>query len=215
MTFAGFLRRSSEGNNIPRTPLLTYADEQIFAQGFPPYAEMSRRNLGWQVMNTTAVAGLVVRPSTTAHGTLYNNNTSASQIALVIDRLFVFNLVTTAAISGYSLWACIHPTGRAADAADITAFKSMSGLATAYAGGARFDNGATVTDDGWFPVGEPRLTGGVTTAPSGAMAIDVEGRFIIPPTAAISLAPVSTIVGLTFTVGFSFYEIKLPMGDGS
>lgn len=211
-----FKRRSSEGNNIERTPLLTYADEQIVAQGFPPYTEMSRRNLGWQVMNTSAVAALVVRPSTTAHGTLYNNNTTASQIALVIDRVFAFNLVSTAALSDWSLWACIHPTGRAADAADITAFKSMSGLATAYPGGARFDNGATVTDDGWFPVtNNANVIHGVGVTPSHAVAVPIEGRFVIPPTAAISLAPVASIVGLTFTVGFSFYEIKLPMGDAS
>lgn len=213
MNIIGLRRGPSANSGLPRSAVLNTQDEQLTAQGLPPYTEMSRRNRGWQVMNTSAVAGLVVRPSTTAHATLYNNNTSASEIALVIDRVFVFNLVTTAAISGYSLWGCVHPTGRTADAADITAFKSMSGLATAYAGGARFDNGATVTDDGWFPLGEPSLTGGVTTAPSGAKAIEVKGRIIIPPTAAFSLAPVSTIVGLTFTVGFSFYELPLPMGE--
>jgi hypothetical protein len=174
---------------------------------------MSRRNLGWQVMNTSAVAGLVVRPSTTAHGTLYNNNTVASRVALVIDRVFAFNLVTTAAVSAWGLWACIHPVGRAADTADITAIKSMSGLSTAYGGGARFDNGATVTDDGWFPVTTQNiLTSGVGVTPGASISIPIDGRFIIPPTAAISLAPVASIVGLTFTVGFSFYELDLPMG---
>lgn len=216
MPFDGFLRRSSEGNNIPRTPLLTYADEQVVAQGFPPYAEMARRNLGWQVMNTSAVAALVVRPSTAALATLYNNNTSASQIALIIDRIFAFNLVTTAALSDFSVWACIHPTGRAADTADITAFKSTSGKAGSYAGGAIFDNGATVTDDGWFPVSlTPNVIHGVGVTPSHALAIPVDGRFVVPPTAAISIHVVASIVGLTFTGGFSFFETKLPMGDGS
>lgn len=210
-----FKRRSSEGNLIERTPLLNYSDEQLVAQGLPPYTEMTRRNLGWQVMNTSAVAALVVRPSTAANATLYNNNTSASQIALVIDRLFAFNLVTTAALSDWSLWACIHPTGRAADTADITAFKSMSGKSGSYSGAAIFDNGATVTDDGWFPVTEtPNVIHGVGVTPSHAISVPIEGRFVIPPTAAISLHVVASIVGLTFTCGFSFYELKVPMGDG-
>jgi hypothetical protein len=205
-----FLRRSLD-SGAEIAGYATYHGAQLVQQDLPPMAEAVRRNLGWQVMNTAAVAALVVRPSTAAHGTLYNNNTTASGIALVVTKIFAFNLVTTAAISAWSTWACVHPTGRAADAADITAFKSMSGLATAYPGGARFDNGATVTDDGWFPVSPaPSLTGGVTTAPGGAKADDV--LFIIPPTAAISVAPVATIVGLTFTVGFQFLELVLPVG---
>lgn len=184
---------------------------QLVSMMFPGWLEMARRNRGWRVMNTSAVAALVVRPSTTAHGTLYNNNSAASAIALIVTHIFAFNLVTTAAVSAWNAWTCVHPTGRAADTADITAIKSISGKSGSYGGGAIFDNGATVTDDGWFPNGPNTNTNGVTTASGGSAAIPC--LYIVPPTAAISVAPVSTIVGTTFTVGFEFYEIALPVGE--
>lgn len=209
-----FSRRSRGTQDIPRPGKVNYLDEQIVAQGLPPYTAMSLMNKGWQVMNTSALAALVVRPSTTAMLTLYNNNTSASDIVFVIDRIFAFNLVTTDAIADWGVWACIHPTGMTAPTADITTINSMSGLATAYSGGAIVDTGATVVNNGWFPVdsvgskvGNP---GGVT--PGASIAIPIEGRFVIPPTAAISISVVASLVGWTFTSGFSWYEVELPVG---
>lgn len=212
-----FNRRSSDGNNIQRNPVLNYADEQIFAQGWPPYTEMTRRNKGWQVMTTSAVAALVVRPSTTALFTLYNNNTAASKIAFIIDRIFAFNLVNTDAVEDWGVWAMINATGMAAPTADITAIKSMSGLATAYGGGAICDVGATVTDNGWFPVDTigSKVGNTSTVTPGTSIAIPIEGRFVIPPTAAISVHVVASLVGQTFTTGFSWYETVVPMGDDS
>jgi hypothetical protein len=181
--------------------------ELLTAQGLPPYTELSRRGRGWQVMNTSALAGLVVRPSTVANLTVYNGETGATAKSYVIDRAWAFNLVTTAAISGYSIWACIHPAGMTAPTADITAIKGMNG--GTYAGAAIVDTGATVVDDGWFPINSGTLTGGVTTAPSGAQLANIEGRLIVPPTGALSIQVVSTIVGLTFTTGCSWYEVLL------
>jgi hypothetical protein len=181
--------------------------ELLTAQGLPPYTELSRRGRGWQVMNTSAIAGLVVRPSTVANLTLYNGETGATARSYVIDRAWAFNLVTTAAISGYSIWGCVHPAGMTAPTADITAIKGMNG--GTYAGSAIVDTGATVVDDGWFPLNTGTLTGGVTTAPSGAQVVDVGGRLIVRPTGGFSVQIVSTIVGLTFTSGFSWYEVLL------
>lgn len=207
-----FLRRSLD-SGAPVSSYATYAGDQSVVQHLPAYTEITRRNKGWQVMNTAALAALIVRPSTVAGLTLYNGNTAASQVALIIDSVKVFNLVTTAALSDWSVWACIHPTGMTAPTADITAIKSMSGLATAYGGGAIVDTGATVVDNGWFPIGaNANVTHGVGVTPGHAVSIPVEGRFIIPPTAAISVTVVASIVGLTFTHGFSWYEDVLPMG---
>jgi hypothetical protein len=182
--------------------------ELLTAQGLPPYTELSRRGRGWSAMTTAAVAGLVVRPDTVAKFTLWNGETGPTARSYVIDRVWAFNLVTTAAISGYSIWACVHPAGMAAVTADITAINSMNG-GSAYTGSARLDVGATVADDGWFPLNTGTLTGGVTTAPSGAQVVDVGGRFIVQPTGGFSIQVVSTIVGLTFTTGLSWYEVLL------
>lgn len=214
MTAPFLVTRSSVNDGVERQPVLTYDREQLVTAGMPPYAELTRRNVGWQVMNTSALAALVVRPSTTAMLKLHNNNSVASRIAFVIDRIFAFNLVTTDAIADWGVWACIHPTGSTAPTADITAIKSMSGKSGSYGGGAIVDTAPTVVDDGWFPVdsvgskvGNP---GGVT--PGASIAIPIEGRFIIPPSAAISISVVASLVGWTFTTGFSWYELDMPMG---
>jgi hypothetical protein len=211
MALLEFLRRSLDSGDT-RTATGDYNDNLLVTQGMPPYAELSRRNKGWQVMNTTALAALVVRPSTVANFTLFNNNTAASQVAFVIDRAWAFNLVTTDAVLAFSLWGCVHPTGMTAPTADITAIKSMSGLATAYSGGAIADTGATVVDNGWFPlVGSPIGNPGGVTPGTSAVA-EIAGRIVIPPTAAMSIQVVASLVGDTFTTGFSWFEVVLPRG---
>lgn len=181
---------------------------QLVAAGTSPYFEQSRLGNRWSVQDTSAIAAVVVRPSTVAGLTLFNNEPVGGK-SYVIDSIMAFNLVQTAAISGYSIWCCIHPVGMTKPTADITAIKSSSGK-SGYGGNAVVDTGATVVDDGWFPVGITALTGGVgTTAPSGALTYQPEGRFIVPPTAAISMNVVASIVGLTFTHGFSWVEQQL------
>src|ERR1043165_3238296 len=78
--------------------------EQIIAMGLPRGVEMVRKGNAWSVMSTTAVAGLVVRPSTTAAFELWNGNPSGGK-SYIIDRLFFFNLVSTNVIEGFSGWA--------------------------------------------------------------------------------------------------------------
>ena len=181
--------------------------ELLTSQGLPPYTELSRRGVGWQVMDTSATAALVVRPSTVAGLTLYNGEVGATAKSYVIDRVFGFNLVTTAALSDWSVWAAVHPS-MVAPTADITAIKSMNGK-SAYAGAAIVDTGATVLDSGWFPVGGGRVIHGVGVTPGAASVIEIAGRLIVPPGGGISINVVASIVGLTFTHGFAWYEVEL------
>jgi len=181
--------------------------ELLTAQGLPPYTELSRRGRGWQVMDTTATAAVVVRPSTVAGLTLYNGETGATAKSYVIDRVFAFNLVTTDAVADWSVWACIHPAGMTAPTADITAIKGMNG--GTYAGAAIVDTGATVNDNGWFPVGTGHVGNPGTVTPGTAIAIPIEGRLIVPPTGGISINVVASLVTWTFTHGFAWYEVEL------
>ena len=158
------------------------------------------KGYGYSAMATSAVAALVVRPSTTAMATLYNNSGSRNY---VIDRAFAHNLVA-AAQSDYVLWLCVHPKGMTAPTGDITVRNSSSGKATGGTG--LFDNGATVVADGWFPWGLAYTTVTVTT-PGGVLIAEVGGRLIIPPTAAISLQVVASVNTATFTAGFSWFEV--------
>lgn len=183
--------------------------ELLVSQGLPPYTELSRRGRGWQVMDTSATAAVVVRPSTVAGLTIYNGETGATARSYVIDRAWAFNLVTTDAVHTFSVWGCLHPAGFTAPTADITAIKSMNG--GTYAGSAIVDTGATVTDNGWFPlVGAPIGNPGTVTPGTAAVA-EIAGRIIVPPTGAFSINVVASLVGDTFTHGFSWYEVLLDL----
>src|SRR3990167_9902141 len=103
------------------------------AHRLPPYAEITRRGRTYSAMNTAALAALVVRPSTVANFTLFNNEPEGG-LSYVVDRAFAFNLVSTAAQARSGLWLCVHPKGLVSPTNDITARGSHSGKKN-YGGG--------------------------------------------------------------------------------
>jgi len=159
------------------------------------------KGYGWSAMATSAVAAVVVRPSTTAMATLYNNTTKN----FVIDRVFAHNLVAAAQCVA-TLWVCVHPIGMTAPTNDITVRNSSSGLEAGAEG--IFDNGATVVADGWFPWGNADTVVTVTT-PGGVLMADVAGRLVIPPTAAISMSVVASVNTATFCGGFNWFSVPV------
>lgn len=192
-----------------KVQLTPNGNDLLVAQGLPPYTEITRLGGGWQAMATSAVAAVVVRPSTTAMATLYNNDVSQNR-SLIMDAAFAHNLVG-AANSVYSIWLCVHPVGMAVPTNDITARNSLSGRPAGGGAVTIFDNGATVVADGWFPWGLSEHTVTVTT-PGGVVQADIAGRIIVPPTAAISMHVVADVTGATFTAGFRWYEKVITFG---
>ena len=172
--------------------------------GVPYYSDVrvywTSKGYGFQAMATAAVASLVVRPTTVAQITLYNNSANKNY---VIDRVMGHNLVGAAQCVS-TLWLCVHPVGMTAPTNDITVRNSLNGK---IAGGTGiFDVAATVVDNGWFPWGRDTTTVTVTT-PGGALDADVSGRIIIPPTAALSATVVSSVTGSTWCLGCIWYEV--------
>ena len=181
--------------------------EQFVAQGLPQYTEMARLGTGYQAMNTSALAALVVRPSTVANFTLFNNNPAGGD-SFIIHRAFAFNLVSTTAEARQGIWLCCHKPGLVSPTADITAIKSMS-CKSGYGGGAVCDTAMTVIDDGWFPWGPFSTVEPTGVLPGGIMEARIDGALIVPPTCGISIQVVSSVVGNTFTCGFGWFEKKL------
>src|SRR3990167_6912855 len=147
----------------------------------PRYAEITAKNVGWQAMTTDAAAALVVRPSTVAMATLFNNNPLADGVCLIVDAAFAHNLVGVAG-SSYGIWLCVHPLGMTAPTNDITVRNSLSGLKANGGSNTLLDAGATVLADGWFPWGDAGHAVTVTV-PGGQVTAPVDGRIIVPPTA--------------------------------
>jgi hypothetical protein len=179
--------------------------EQFVAQGLPPYTEMTRKGNGWATMSVTAVAGLVVRPTTVCALELWNGY-GAGGPSLIVDRMFFFNLVSTAVVEGFSGWAQVT-AAKAAPSSAALAIRGNSGKA--YGGSALNAIGTTVLDAGWFPWSNAynKAAGGVV--PFGAVCVEVAGRLIVPPGSSLCLHVVSSLVGQTFTQGASWYEETL------
>jgi len=197
-----------KGNTISQgTIALNELAEQLMAGGLPPYTEMARKGQGWGTMSTAAVAGLVVRPTTVAAFEIFNGYLTGAK-SLIIDRLFWFNLVSTAVVEGFSGWAQV--TGPKAAVAS-GGFVVRGNTGKTYGGPVIAAAGTTVIDSGWFPWGQAynKAAGGVV--PFGAISEKVEGRLIVPPLCSLCLHVVSSLVGETFTQGAHWFEEQLTL----
>lgn len=195
-------RRASNAGGVIDNIQSNEFNEQLVAQGLPPYTEMTRLGVGWSTMSTSAVAGLVVRPSTTAALEIWNGYASGGP-SLIIDRLFWFNLVSTNVVEGFSGWAQVTTTKATPS---VTALTVRGNSGKAYGGSATTGVSTTVIDSGWFPWGNAYQKGAGGVVPFGALTAEVNGRLIVPPGSSLCLHVVSSLVGQTFTQGASWYE---------
>jgi len=181
------------------------------AKGLPFYAETTRRGERWAVIATSAVACLVVRPSTVAAITVWNGESSGGK-AYIIDQVFTHNLVSDNVEGRYLLWACVHPQGMTKPTADLPASATQLRGANGkhYNGLAVVDVGATVVDNGWYPVSTSHTEVGAAL-PGGGIVVNIEGRLIVPPQGGISIQVVGSHTDATFCSGLSWYESKIDL----
>lgn len=194
---------SSSQGGVPAQFNSNEFDAQLVAQEMPAYAEMTRLGQGWQVQSVLAVAGLVVRPSTTAAFEIWNGY-AAGGPSLIVDRMNCFNLVSTNVIESYTLWAQVTTVKTAPSAGANVIVRGNSGKA--YGGAVIAGLGTTVIDSGWFPWGQSVTKGAGGVVPQGNIEAQVLGRLIVPPGCSLCLHTVSSLVGQTFTHGGGWYE---------
>lgn len=187
--------------------------DQLVAQGLPTYVELSRLGGGYSAIATAAVEALVVRPGTAAAFTLWNGEAAGGK-SYVIDRLFTHNLVTTAAIEYFGIWACVHPAGMTNPGVDIarSATNITGNTGRTYGGQGVVGVAETVVDNGWYPWGSGNRNSVTATIPGGQADVEIGGRLIVPPSGGISLHVVSGIAtGNDFTSGLSWFEVQLDL----
>jgi len=155
--------------------------DQIIAQSLPERTELVRLGDSWQVMTSSAIAPLIAIPTTTGALQLWNGEASNGK-SYVIDRVQVSEIVVDATQSNMTaVFASLTrpPVTTPTDAA--LTIRSLSGR-NSYSGRARTTVNASVTNDGWFPIG--------TSAPVAAAAagsgwkvtdIALNGLYVIPP----------------------------------
>lgn len=179
------------------------------SSGLPAYTEITAQGEGWQVMTTSDVACLIVRPGGTALGTLWNGETGGGK-SYIVDRIFAQQKATeTTTEARWGLWACVHKE-MSAPTAEITDIFGLSGKYN-YTGKARFDADASVVDDGWFPWGEGMDVETAGSAGGNQVSADVGGRMIIPPQCGLSLTGVASKVDVQIMVGVAWYEVQLDL----
>lgn len=182
-------------------------NELLVAHGLPYGVEATRKGSRWSTMSTSAVAGLVVRPSTTAAFEIFNGY-SAGDKSLIIERLFWFNLVSTNVVEGFSGWAAVTAS-KAAVTSGSFVVRGASGKS--YAGPVIAAASTTVVDSGWFPWGNAYQKGAGGVVPFGALTAEVGGRIIVPPQCSLCLHVVSSLTGQTFTQGAEWIEERLSL----
>ena len=185
---------------------------QFVVQAGTPYAELTRLGGGFSAIATSAVAALVVRPTTVAAFGVWNGNSEGGK-SYVIDRLFSHALVTTAAIEYWGIWACLHPAGMTDPGEDIAASATnvTGNSGKRYNGNAIVYVAETVVNNGWYPWGRGNQSSVTNTIPGAQADVEVAGRLIVPPQGGISLHVVAGITGITLTSGLSWYEVQLDL----
>ena len=171
-----------------------------------PYGTLTSLGMGMIVGCTTAVAALVVIPTTTSLLTLFNGE-AAGGLSYVIDRFFASGWAGDESHTGMStLWACIHHSGQTMGNADLT-IDTLDG--DPYGGNAIADVGASVDNDVWYPWSLPQFSGDMDTFTGQSLNYDVQGRIVIKPTYAVSLHVVSADADQTWKVGLSWHEVQI------
>ena len=158
-------------------------------------------------MSTSAVAALVVRPSTTAAFEIFNGYAAGGK-SLIIDRLFWFELVSITLAEAASGWASVT-AAKAAPTSGSFVVRGSNGKA--YGGPVICAASTTVIDSGWFPWANLGMSRPVTAAitPMGVAVADVNGRLVVPPQCSLCLHAIASVVGQTFTQGASWIEEQI------
>ena len=175
---------------------------------FPSGAELSRRYPSFSLCQATGTAPLVAIPTTTTAFELYNNTASVgTESYLIIDSIFSFRLLGTAAGFTWGLWGCVAsakaaPTGEALNLGSL-AGKPTRALLTA-GDSLLVGRGTTVIANGWRPWGVATIELHTESAvPQGTLAVDVFGKMIVPPSAALCLHAVANTATGTNVFGAS------------
>lgn len=202
-------------NGEPLPAKASHEGGLLVTQTFSPEIELARKGNGFMAITTTAVAGLVDRPTTAALATLVNNEPGGGK-SYIIDAFLAFMLVSGAAQGFGTVWACVHPVGRADSVTNnITARGSLTGKQIVNPGLSIFGIDDTITNDGWFPWGHVAMSDAIVgTIPGGGTEIPVNGKIILPPTAAVSLHVVTSSTNEDYTVGVRWYEEQMAVNTG-
>lgn len=175
-----------------------------FEAGAAPYTAATRRGTGWSVSTATPFAPGVALPTTVAKLEVKNQHVSK---IMVIDSVWAFQLLSTAATQTYSVWAQV---GAAVQSAITGLVVYSANGSTKYTSTDATDAGTaidqTVVAAGWRPFGAVQAWGTAAATPGNTLVGDVQGRLVVPPGMAVHvMVEGSLATASTFHCGVSWF----------
>ena len=175
-----YIARSRGGSNDGQYELADVNEngDVLIAHGFPRYTDIVRKGARWSVQTATAFAPGVALPTTVAVLELANKSLTKS---MILDRVWAWQLLGTAAVQGYAIWAQVGATVLSANTA-LVIYSSNGKASYASAAGTEIQTAInqTVAASGWELVASAYGTLNAAT-PMGGFAGEMEGRLIVPP----------------------------------
>jgi len=180
--------------------------EIIVVQGMPERAELVRMGNSWQGQLSTHVAPLAAVPTTTSGLTLYNGEPAGGK-SYILEAAYAWCDTSIAATSVLALFGMLNSTKQSNVQTGALAIKSLNGKPN-YGGKGTLTAGATVTNEGWLPVGNSQPSSGTTTVGLSVYAA-MEGLFIVPPQCAFSLHALAEAAAGDVFLGLIWHEVQL------
>ena len=181
----------------------------------PDYATLVAEGGVWRANETTATASVVALPTTAALFTLGNNEPDDGKWYVVLAA-YGFNSANAAAIDNFGLAGVVSQrkalTGgldvtMARDIASATGVINMLGGRVVYNGNAILDEGVTVTDDRWFPLGMNSGSTAVASATGGCVWNWLHGLVVLPPKTLFGMVSTATSTSNTTRKGLVWAEV--------
>lgn len=198
-----------------RTLAVSNQGASLYQKFMPDYATLVAENRVWRVQDAAAVASVVALPTTTSLLSLCNNEPDDG-LWYVLIAAYGFNAANAAAVDSFSIVGSltqipattggINPT----PTQDIakTSIKSMAGIrGGGYNGRAVIDQGNTITDDLWFPLGQSSGSTGIASAAGAAVFNWMHGLILLPPKTMLATATVATSTSCTVFKGLIWAEV--------
>ena len=188
----------------------------VFISKFmPDYAQLVAEGRVWRANETTATASVTALPTTAGLFTLGNNEPDNGLLYVVI-AVYGFNSANAVALDNWALAGVLSQRRAVTGGLDVTMARDIAagtgavnqlGGSIVYNGNAILDEGVTVTDDRWFPLGMNSGSTAINSATGGAVWHWLHGLVVLPPKTLFSMASTATSASNTTRKGVVWAEV--------
>ena len=205
-------------NKVTGVPIDVQGSESgdAFVQyGAAKYEEITRDGYAFTVISSTAAAPIIAAPTTTVLLACYNTSADGGK-SMIIDAMFAYNTVATAALQQQSLMFVVGQT-RVATIADELTIRKANGMGPttdsvciAEDAGDNLD-GITGVALNFQVIGDPSYTR-VASLIGANLYAKVDGRIIIPPGRQFGLTVIASAAGAArWIAGIAWHEKQIKL----